>query len=566
MSKNKINESKDLMVEINLSEAPMFTFARTQKIHTVKSLMENKNTTNEAKEVLEDIYKTNELSKVDYRKWIDSKGMTRELIISSVRSLPDSYCMDVFLGLIRLMVNDNSPLCPDENGLYKLKSNKVEFTLNRLCEAMELKSGGNTYKKIKDALRRLKATDYYSLGKGSLYNKVKGTYETRSEKAVSLIDSYDTSEIVTSEDGDNKLFSGYVTFGDLIMNNLEAGFVRVVRNHQYFQLKTGITRGLYLYIESNRTSTDIYIKRSFDVLKNKIPIDFEYPSRLKSKLKKSLESMYELGIIKDWFYGDEILINGFKEQCIYIIFKGTRKELIQFLTKKEQNFKIDNRKKTNDNNIENIEIKFPEDINKELLNFGINEKKIIELINKHSKYELAEYILWMQDGISKGKVKDPASLFVFATTTVGENGRMVNVEKTHPHIIQFVKKYKEEVEGKKSIAENIIKKAYEKYIDNDLKLFEEEDEFAYVATRDSVLEDISNSQKNKIKSQRAMYNMATSQQEKLKLLAIIEKWERFTVEQYKSEIFLEEFVKRIKIYRGLMNYLEFRSSYIKKNK
>ena len=553
----KIDENKDLMVEINIAEAPMFSFTRGGKKLLVKDLLKSTQTSKEAKQVMQGIYNNNEVAKVAYKKWDDSNGITRELIISSSRSFPDAYAMDVFLGLVSILIKDNSPLCPDENGYFKFNSNKINFTLNELCEAMEIKVGGNTYDKIRESLRQLKSAEYYSLGGGTLYNKEKEKHELKGENAISILESYAVSSRSADETtGKMKFFNGEVIFGNLIMKNLELGFARVLRNHQYFKLKSGVTRGLYLYLEANKNKNDIYIKRSFDVLKNKIPIDFEYPSRLKAKLKKALDNMIEQGIIKDYFYADEILINGIKEHSIYIIFSGTRKQLIDSLTKKTKDIKSE---KKVDLEID-FELKFPDDIRQELLDIGINSKKIAELMKKCSKWKLAEYILWIKDGIAKGKVNDPAGLFVFATTD--DN---VVVKKTHPQITEFVNSIKGEVEGKKEVSKKLIDDAYNLYIEDELKLFEEEDEFAYEATKEKVLDDIEEVQNKKIKSQKQLYNMATTSDEKEKLLLVIEKWERFSVEKEKSEIFIEQFVKRIKLYRGLRDYEEFKQEYIKSN-
>lgn len=566
---NKIDQNKDLMVEINISEAPMFSFTKNSKTESVKKMMENNTTTEAAKDILKDIYITNQEAKVGYRRWNDSKGIIRELIISSERSLPDSYCMDVFIGLVRLMIKYNSPMHLNEEGNYKFKSNKVEFTLNELCRAMEVKAGGRTYEKIKDSLRRLKSANYYSVGHGSIYDKTKASYETSSERLISLIDSYSTSEIIKTDEDSSTTFKAYVVFGDLIMRNLIAGFVRVIRNHQYFELKTGITRGLYLYIESNRTSKERYIKRSFDVLKNKIPIDFKYPSCLKIKLEKSLNDMKKLGIISDYFYADEFLVNGVKEPCIYIIFKGNKHTLINELEQKHKfknTDKVEDIESKVDKAYKKLTLKFPENIKEELEAFNINELKITKIINTNSKYEIAKYILWIKDGISKGKVKDPAALFVFAMTNAGAGqGKMVKVETSNPEIVNFIDHYKREVEGKKDISENIIRKAFNKYIESEVDRFKDDDEFAYIATKEAVIDDIELVKDKKIKTQRQLYNMATTKEDKEKILLMIDKWERFSVEKEKSEIFIEILIKRISSYRGIEMYEDFKRRYIDEN-
>lgn len=215
---------------------------------------------------------------------------------------------------------------------------------------------------------------------------------------------------------------------------------------------------------------------------------------------------------------------------------------------------------------EELTLEFPEDIKAELEAFGINEQRINKLMNSNSKYELAKYILWMKDGIKKGKVKDPAGLFVFAMTPAGDsNGNMVKVENTHAYIVQFIESYKRDVEGKNEISENLIREEFDKYIEDELSKFQEEDEFAYAATKEAVINDIEATKDKKIKSQRQLYNMATTKIDKDKILLMIEKWENFSKEKEKSAIFIEMFVKRISNYRGIDMYEDFKEKYIQKN-
>ena len=393
----KIDENKDMMLEINIAEAPMFTFSKNKKKLLVKDLLENDAVTTEAKKIMQDIYDENENAKVDYRGWIDSKGFNRELIVASIKALPDSFTMDVFFGLMSLLIKINSPMFPDDKGLFHFKTNEVSFSFNQLCKEMDISPGSTTYERIEKALGKLFSVEYYSIASGSIYEKSKENYISK-RKAIKVINSYTISERTKNErTGKMQFYKGKAKFDDLIIDNLSLGFTRVIRSHQYFHLKSGIGRGLYLYLEANRTSSKSYIKRSFDVLKNKIPVEFKYPSELKTKLKKALNNMIELDIIKDYFYGDEILINGVKEKCIYIVFKGSKNTLIKTLSKKSINTK------GNTKNLLESEYKleFPNDIKAELINFGINPKKTSEILHKYSKWKIAEYILWIKDGLSK---------------------------------------------------------------------------------------------------------------------------------------------------------------------
>ena len=551
-----VNEYKDMVVEVNIVEAPMFKFSKKSTKDFAKDLLNSDTVTIDAKSIMKGMYKENNDVKVEYRDWNDSKGVKRELIIASLKALPDSFCMDVFFGLMGLLIKVNSPMVPNNNGFLEFKTSEVSFSLNQLCKEMRITPGSLTYERIEDALGKLFSVEYYSIGGGSLYNKSENNYISTTA-AIKIIRKYQTSKRIKNlETGRVQFHKGNVTFDDLIISNLSLGYARLLRNHKYFALKSGVARGLYLYIESNKIKTTSHLKRSFDVLRNKIPIDFKYPSDLKNKLRKPLDSMVTQNIIKDYFYGDETIVNGVKEQCIYFIFSGTKKQLIDSLTKKPKDVKSIKKVDLESD----FKLEFPQDIKQELLDFNINPKKVSELIKKYSKYKLAEYILWIKDGVLSGKVKDSAAMFVFAITD-----EVVVVKKSHPHITEFIEKIRLEADGKKQISKAIIDSGYREYINAELSVFKEEEELIYNTIRDRILDDIEAVQTKRIKSQRALYNMTDKQEEKDKLLLVIEKWEKFSTDREKSDIFVEQLAKKIKILRGLKDYEEFKAEYLKQN-
>ena len=549
------NKTKDLMVELNVIEAPMFTFTRKNQTFKVKDLMETDSTTNDAKKVLKGIYKKDENTKVEYRQWTDSKGKTRELVVASVRETPKALAMDVFFALIKKLMAANYPVDFDKDGNIHIKDNQVNFTTYELCKIMGKTPSSELYEDIREAILQLKSVEYYSVG--ALYNKSKNLYEDGAVKGVNLVDEMYTSQ----KNLENKIISGYVKFSDLVMDNLRAGYVRMLRNDLYFHLRSGITRSLYIYVENNRDS--IYTKRGFSVISDKIPIPYKYISDFKKKLSPALNNLVKAGVIVDFMYGDEFLINGIKENSVYFIFNGTKKSLIKYLEDeyKKKHPKLSDKDHKKNNLEDDYELIFPEDIEKELRDIGVNTKKIAEIMKKYSKYKIAEYILWIKDGVNKGKVNDPPGLFVFAITD-----EMVKVRSSHPHIVEFIEKIKSEVEGKKIIDVKLINQAYTDYINAELELFKTENEFIYTSLRDTVLDEIELVQAKRIKSQRTLYNMATTENEKEKLMMVIERWEKFSIEREKSEIFIEQFAKKIKLLKGLKDYEEFKGEYLEKNK
>lgn len=546
--KDKALKEKSFIMDINMIEAPLFQFKNKRSIQTVRSLEKDPTISNEIKYVLSRMPEESKSSQVEFLSWTDGNGLEREILATSIFRLPNAFAMDVFHALIGLYIKKNSPIAYlEDEKIYNMPENKLEFRILEVCDYMKISYGGTIYQKIKDAIRELSSVKYYSLANGTFYNKGKEEYETSREKSISLIGDYDIIQKGKSKSDE----MCQVTFGNLVMENIKYSYIKFLNDNTYFKLKSGLTRRLYTYIEGNKYNKK-YIKRSFDVLRYKIPIDFKYSSDLKKRLKSPMENLMSSGVIKDYFYGNDILINGEKEDCIYIIFNGDRKEIIDSLTtepvivEKEEEIQA--------------EFEFPNDIESELIKLDIDKSKISEIMEKNTKWQIAEYILWIKDGMKKGKVKNAATLFVFAAL-----GGMVNVSATNPEISEFVENVKKEAEGKTRIKEEVIKQAYNEYIEKEIRLFASDDEFVFSALKSTVIGDIEKAKSKRIKSLRQRYNIEEKESEKELLLKRIERWEKFSIEKEKSEIFIEQLVKSAKAYRGLLDYDEFKNEYLEKN-
>lgn len=546
--KDKALKEKSFIMDINMIEAPLFQFKNKRSIQTVRSLEKDPTISNEIKYVLSRMPEESKSSQVEFLSWTDGNGLEREILATSIFRLPNAFAMDVFHALIGLYIKKNSPIAYlEDEKIYNMPENKLEFRILEVCDYMKISYGGTIYQKIKDAIRELSSVKYYSLANGTFYNKGKEQYETSREKSISLIGDYDIIQKGKSKSDE----MCQVTFGNLVMENIKYSYIKFLNDNTYFKLKSGLTRRLYTYIEGNKYNKK-YIKRSFDVLRYKIPIDFKYSSDLKKRLKSPMENLMSSGVIKDYFYGNDILINGEKEDCIYIIFNGDRKEIIDSLTtepvivEKEEEIQA--------------EFEFPNDIESELIKLDIDKSKISEIMEKNTKWQIAEYILWIKDGMKKGKVKNAATLFVFAAL-----GGMVNVSATNPEISEFVENVKKEAEGKTRIKEEVIKQAYNEYIEKEIRLFASDDEFVFSALKSTVIGDIEKAKSKRIKSLRQRYNIEEKESEKELLLKRIERWEKFSIEKEKSEIFIEQLVKSAKAYRGLLDYDEFKNEYLEKN-
>ncbi|WP_055069068.1 replication initiator protein A [Clostridium massiliamazoniense] len=558
---NKKDLNENFIMDINMIENPMCRYGNSRKVKTVANWLDDPSLSKSAREIIEKVASAD--TKMEFLSWTDSKGNDREILAISAFKLPGQFAMDVYYALIGLYIKQNSPIKhgSDDKGnkIYHMPENRLRFKISDVCKYMRLPNSGTIYGRIKDSIQELKAVSFYSLGSGAFYDKKKREYTVSKTKTISLIADYELAE-VKNHKGVSLADKCEVIFGNLVMDNLTYNYIKFLDDDIYYSLKSGLTRRLYSYITGNMYRKT-HIKRSFERLSQKLPLEYTYPSELKRKLKNPLNDLVKRNIISDYFFGNEILVNGIKENALYIIFKGTKKEIIDEL-EKDKKKKIEPPKQEDESNEnEGIKLEFPKDIKKELIDLGINDKKISSLMAQHSKYELAKYILFIKDNIQKGKTKNPAGFFVFAITP-GENGNMVNVEKTNPEIVEFIEDYKLKEGIKTGIDEKVIKKAFDKYIEEQLKEFLEDEEYVYNTMRESILSNIELVCADRIKSQKRVYNSATSDKDKESILKSIDKWEKFQIEREESEIFKEMFIKESRLYRKFMEYQEFKVQYI----
>lgn len=563
----KIISSESFLVDINMVEAPLFTFKQSNKLYTVEHWLNSNDMSNEAKTLLKEV-QHKDVTTMEYMRWTDSKGDDREIVALSVRKLPNGFAMDVLYSLIALFIRKSPPILFDEEkGEYILESNVLNCSITEICQYMGVSDGGAMTNKIKEAIRQLYAVNYHSLAKGVIYDGNEKCYVNR-EIGVNLL----TYEFISKDKlGKSKYAQPIVIkFGEILMNNIKNSFIKFLSNDTYFSLKSGLTRRLYAYIGGNKfiskNCPKVYIKRNFSTLKYKLPIDYRRNYDLKRKLKNPLDSLIESGVINGYFYGDEIHINGVKEDCIYIYFKGTQHELIKSLTKTPIPKKSVTDKKLEELQ-EDVKLVYPKDIKAELIAIGIDEDKIFEIMKKYSKYKLAELILWIKE-IKKvqNKIVNEAGMFIFAL-------EKVNVRKTHAYISDFIEEYKAKELGDRVIKANEIEEAYEKFLSDESNRLKEEATFQYEILVNSVVEDLNKSIDNIIKRATTTYNLLLNNNaqekdiEKASIDLEMKKAYKIAKNKETTELFKRELNKQLVLVFGLTMFEDFKIQYInKKNK
>lgn len=559
--KNNINEHSFLM-DINIIEAPLFTFKQARGIKKMKEWELDPQVSALAKKIMKRYTKASKENQMEYMRWQDSKGIEREFCVISMQPLPSGFDMDVFYALVSLLIKQEAPIpFNEEKEAYELLNDTLYCKISDITNFLGLTKGGRNNDKVRDSIDRLKSAHYYSLGNGILFDGKTKKYTTN-ERSESLVLSFEFKSKGDEKLGDNIQASVKVQLNKMVITNIKYSFFKFLSNRDYFALGTGLPRRLYSYIESNKYTskgTKQYIKRKLDVLKHKIPLEAKYNSRLKKRLEKPLEALIEHNVIKGYFYGDEIFINGVKEETIYIYFRGTQTELIKKLTrdsKPKANLIEDNKKQELETDAGLI---FPKDLYQELKEVGINEDKISSIIQTYGKYKVAEHLLWIKDAIANGKAKNPSGLFIFSLDNV-------IVESTHSHITEFIKNYRKEIENKNSIDLKQIQKEYEEYLQKELKLFLQEDDFMYETISNSVLLELEKVSKERIKRTQMLFNLAESDNDKEKLLKQLDEWKSFSIKRENSVLYKNEFNKRFRLYRNVKDFEEFKIEFTKNNK
>ncbi|MCD3283455.1 hypothetical protein G8V05_14855, partial [Clostridium botulinum C/D] len=296
--KSKALQKQSFIMDINILEAPFFLFNQSTKAVKVKDVKNNPNITDEVRHILE-VHGIDQ-GESKYFNWKDSKGMTREMLALTTGQLPRKFTMDVWYGIVGLYIKKTSPINFNEQlNMFDIQSDRLYFTLYELAKFMKLTTGGSNIAKIQDAIRQLKNTQYYSFSNGSIYDKKNEEYIKTKERGLSLVLEYEfNSEKKRSSKQDMK-YKCWVQLNSLVIDNIKHEFIKYLNSETYFTLPSGLTRGLYTYLEGNKYSSNgmlTYIKRNFEVLANKIPIEYKFNSDLKKKLKKPLENLIKYGI------------------------------------------------------------------------------------------------------------------------------------------------------------------------------------------------------------------------------------------------------------------------------
>lgn len=498
------------------------------------------------------VTKINEKEFIEKREyeWIDANNIERKFKMQCLGRLPRQFESDTFFGLMGLFTKKIAPVKFETNSKkYQIENNKLEFTWYELCDYMQIPRTGYYIKKLKQAIKTMYKTEYYSYANGSIYDKENKEYLVSEENGMRLISDYTFRSLKATKDPkeSNTISHNIVYLNVLMIENIRNEYFKFLDYDFYFKtLSSGIERALYGYLETNRyinaSASHDYIKRSYEVLKYSVPIDFEYPSELKIKTKKALKKFVKEGYLKDFAYGDELKINGIEDESLYFCFNITANEVKNKLELKK--LKECKQEQCNlDNN--NFICELPKDtLENELINRGVDNNFAAKVVKEKDKWIILTYILWIDKQIFMNtKLKYPAGLLSFAL----RQERILDLGPDYQDIIDFIANEKTKAFEKERSIDEIIDDNYAKYVDEEINTFKETAEYNFIE------KEILRSYDERIDNIISINNTNGIDNEK---------YIDFKENRENSELFKEAIAKEITLIKGLLTKEEFKINYL----
>jgi hypothetical protein len=547
----------------NVSNEELVTNEQYEKCITPKSFGMDLNTLkapmfiyNNYKPIRDD--NGNVIDKIEERdyKWTDSQNIDRRLYMYCKGRLPRQFESDVLFALVGLFIKKNAPFPFNKNlKIYEINVNAVEFSWYELAMYLKIEPTGYYIQRMKDAVKILKQTQYFSYDNGVLYDKKKGKYIQSGESGMSLISSYTfktTSQVIKSDEYSNTIDNNIVEFAELILNNLRYEYFKYLNMNLYFdKIPSGITRGIYGYIEANRyanNKSQKYIKRMYETLKYGIPIEFNYISELKRRIDKPLQHLKKIGYLKDYAYGDLFLINGKKENCIYFCFDITLEELKKMLERKriqqlQLNLDIKSKEENNNSIVSKAEyLKLPQkDLQEELEIRGLEIKTAYKFVKTYDKWTIIKYIIWFD----KQRIENNIKINDGGLIRVAIEGQY-GIDKKYPEIIQFIEREKLQEKESSIKTHDDIESKYKIYIKDNINTFKHERKVEYDILYNTILDDLLLNIDNRIKQIKQVNGDISKLQEFIDL-------------KEQSQYFTDILTKEIKVFLKLKDIEEFKN-------
>ncbi|MDQ7827023.1 MAG: plasmid replication initiator TrfA [Candidatus Eremiobacteraeota bacterium] len=234
--------------------------------------------------------------------------------------LPLAIDNDVLLAIMLMGKNNN------------FENRTIHFSRYKLCKIMGWDIDGRAYRRIEDALDRLKGVSVKA--KNAFWDNERKAYVTTN---FGIIDNYELLDSSKAGPAGQESFPfSYVNLNEVIFKSIKAGYIKSLDAKVYFGFESAITKKLFRYLDKKRYDG----KKKFEIniyalAYHHIGFDsdtYKYASKIKEKLNTAHRELIEIGFIKSAEY--QKTSDGSTEKVVYVF--GKKGELLEPVREQER--------------------------------------------------------------------------------------------------------------------------------------------------------------------------------------------------------------------------------------
>ncbi len=289
--------------------------------------------------------------------------------------LPLAQDNDVLLALLAIGKENN------------FSSRKIYFTRYRLCKIMRWKIDGRAYKRIAEALDRMRWSGIKALN--AFWDNERKSYVT---KAFGIIDEY---ELLDSPKpglpGQDSFPFSYVSLSEALFASIKAGYIKSLNIKTYFELESAIAKRLYRYLDKKAYGKKRFEISLFTLADVHLGLKLcKYPSQIKQQLDPAHDELIQAGFLKSTECRKTS--DGSSEKVIYTFTDKTERKEETVAEADSQCMPCDN------------------ELLKRLVKIGITQKVAEQIVREYP----AEIVKEQMEMLLFRKAKDPAAALVAA--------------------------------------------------------------------------------------------------------------------------------------------------------
>ena len=254
---------------------------------------------------------------------------------------------------------------------HEFRLRKIPFSRYGIMTLMGWKTSGGSYRRIRDALRRL--TGVYIETRKFWDNTRKITVE----RGFHILDDF---TLVDSSRGrkpgldQTDLPLSTFTWSELIFDSFQAGYIKLLDMERYFRLTLPTSKRAFRYLDKR-----FYQRDSIEIDLNEYAYDclglsrkYRYPSKIKEKLDPSFEELIADGFLKSFSYKER------KDSITIVIKRASPKKLRSGRKPEEQE--------------EEIQVQPVHPLAEELVKRGVSEDVADDLVARYSLEQIGQKI------------------------------------------------------------------------------------------------------------------------------------------------------------------------------